>query len=180
MSDTPVHIVCTYSEAGLLIESHRQFFVSNCGCREDNGPCRQSRPDICLSFYIGTEASGSGKREITQAEAMKLLQEARQKRLVPRPFRDNDRMYTEGICFCCSDCCWYFRNREEACDKGRMIEMTDCGECAHCSICSDSCPFGARSRKDGSLSVDRNACYGCGLCTEDCPNNCITMIQRED
>jgi NAD-dependent dihydropyrimidine dehydrogenase PreA subunit len=177
-SEIPIHIVCTTEEAKQLVEAHKNFFVSNCGCREDNGKCKQSRMDVCLNFYEDTEASGSGKRSISKNEADEILKEALNKKLVPRPFRSDDRKQIDGVCFCCNDCCWYFRNREEPCDKGTFVEETNKAECAHCGLCVDVCYFKARERKDGVLFINRDECYGCGLCASECPNECIKMIKR--
>ena len=97
-----------------------------------------------------------------------------------RPFRDDEtRQRTEGICFCCDDCCWYFLNpEEEPCEKGRYIEKTSMGDCIDCGACVEACYFKARAMDADTFTVDRDNCYGCGLCLDVCPVDCIEMVPR--
>jgi len=176
------HYVCTPKEARELVRQHDRFWVSNCGCRESRGKCDRSRIDVCLMFRDDIAGSGgSGKREISPAELEEIFQEAKQKHLVTRPFRNEKNMTeTDGICFCCDDCCEYFLNPSVIkCDKGASIEMTDRDKCNNCGICVDVCYFGARKMGDGELVLKRDNCYGCGLCVEVCPEDCLKMVPRE-
>ncbi|MCU0607804.1 MAG: 4Fe-4S binding protein [Candidatus Edwardsbacteria bacterium] len=175
----PIHYVGTIEEAEQLCRQHGEFWVSNCGCREGNKKgCARSRADVCLMFSGGQGASGSGKREISRQDVAAILEEARSKELVARPFRSDDRTITDGICFCCDDCCGYFLDPAEVCDKGKQVEQTDMGKCTHCGACAGACHFGARTMELGALTVDRDQCYGCGLCVDMCPVNCIEMKKR--
>lgn len=173
---TPVHYVCTHEEARTLVRDAAAFWVSNCGCRERKGGCARSRLDVCLMFE-DMEATGSGKRPLSRAEAEKLQAGAEADGLVARPFR-NAGGGTAGICFCCDDCCSYFLDRHEVCDKGAMISSTDPDVCTHCGNCVPACRFGARTIEDDRLVFDADACYGCGLCVEECPLECIEMQPR--
>ncbi len=178
-SDFCMHYVCTHQEAMKLIDNQKQFWVCNCGCRESRGHCSRSRMDVCLMFSSYDGASGSGTREISYAEAGRIMDEAREKQLVSRPFRDmNDKSRTDGICFCCDDCCGYFLNSAEKCDKGTLMEETIMEDCTHCGVCAEVCYFGARKMAAGNLVVDTEKCYGCGLCVDICPEKCITMVPR--
>ena len=124
-----------------------------------------------------TTATGPGTREVDRPFVDGILAEAAGKRLVPRPFRD-EQGETEGICFCCDDCCSYFTKiGNEQCDKGKMIESTNAATCINCGTCVEACRFGAREF-DGELRVDREKCYGCGVCVDACPDTCITMAKR--
>ena len=50
---------------------------------------------------------------------------------------------TDGICFCCDDCCSCFpENCNEKCDRGKMIESTNTAICMNCGTCVDACRFG--------------------------------------
>ncbi len=171
-----MHYVCTRKEAWELVRAHKKFWVSNCGCREGRGHCSRSRMDVCLMVVDGP-ASGSGKKEVTLKEVEEIFKEAKETHLVTRPFRNEERTALEGICFCCDDCCGYFLNPEEKCDKGFFVEHTDMGDCSHCGACTEVCYFGAR-KIDGTLVVDGNNCFGCGLCSEVCPEACIQMVPR--
>lgn len=175
-----MHYVCTLAEARTFASEHKDFYVSNCGCREMKGKCEQSRHDVCLYFNKDTGSSSGGKKkQITRKQLEEIFVEAENKNLVPRPFRNDDRSGTDGICFCCNDCCAYFLDRSEKCDKGNLIESTDMNECTHCGICRDVCFFGARIIKNDELKIISKNCYGCGLCVNTCPEECIRMIKRK-
>lgn len=123
--------------------------------------------------------SGSGKREIKKKDALDILSEAREKNLVTRPFRNEaDRTVTDGICFCCDDCCGYFLDPSEKCDRGELAAETDFDVCNHCGLCADVCHFNARNMVEGVLVVEKDYCYGCGLCAGVCPEECVHMVRE--
>ena len=174
-----LHYVCTWEEAREIASRHPDFWVSNCGCREARGGCSRSRMDVCLQFCGETAASGSEMRKIAWPEVEGILREARETHLVTRPFRhQTDRTVTEGICFCCDDCCGYFLDPQLNCDKGKRIEKTDLSACNNCAACTEVCHFNARSLEGGRLTIARERCYGCGLCVPTCSLECIEMVLR--
>lgn len=174
-----LHYVCTRDEARKLVEQHEKFWVLNCGCREEGPGCARSRIDVCLCFK---KYEGSGLKKVTREFVDGIFAEAENKKLITRPFRDSDDMSkTAGVCFCCDDCCGYFKNPEEVCDKGRFIQQTDMETCTHCGVCEETCYFGARRMINGKLAIDQEGCYGCygcGLCLDMCPEDCIEMVPR--
>jgi Pyruvate/2-oxoacid:ferredoxin oxidoreductase delta subunit len=178
------HYVCTLGEAREIVRQHDRFWMSNCGCRESRGRegrgrCQRSRMDVCLLFTPDFPPTGSGFREIHMADVETIFREAEDKHLVTRPFRnEEDRTKADGICFCCDDCCGYFLDPAEPCDKGTLIERTDLDQCSDCGTCVEVCYFRARRLVDGSLAIDRGNCYGCGLCVDVCPQDCIQMARR--
>lgn len=175
--DLSFHYVCTRNEAWELVNKHKRFWVSNCGCRESRGKCDRSRIDVCLMFRGDIQSSGSGLREISRAEVKEIFKEAKDRHLVTRPFRNEENMVeTDGICFCCDDCCEYFLNPDEKCDRGVLIEKTDLEVCRNCGLCVEVCYFKAREMHDGKLTIDRDNCYGCGLCIDVCPNDNIQLL----
>ncbi len=177
--DVPLHYVCTHDEARKLAGRFDRFWVSNCGCRESRPGCQRSRVDVCLMFAGDIDASGSDLKEVPPSFVDELLSEAGNKRLVTRPFRsESDPSKTEGICFCCDDCCGYFLSPDDVCDKGTMVESTDEEDCTHCGLCPDVCYFGARRMDGDRLVVNGGRCYGCGLCVDVCPEDCIRMVER--
>jgi Pyruvate/2-oxoacid:ferredoxin oxidoreductase delta subunit len=173
-----MHYVSTLDEAAKLINAREDFWVSNCGCRERGEGCKQSRTDVCLMFSFSGGASGSNAHPISKCEAMAILQEAISKKLVARPFRNDDFTETDGICFCCQDCCGYFLDPAETCNKGKYIEQTDIPQCINCGLCVDVCYFQARKITNTVMEINRDKCYGCGLCVDVCPTACIKMVQR--
>jgi len=178
-NDLNMHYVCTLAQAQELVADHTQFWVSNCGCRESRPGCARSRLDLCLMFDPNDPGSGTGKHEVSLTAVQDIVQEAQEKRLVPRPFRDQTRTVTDGICFCCDDCCGYFIDQDEVCDKGGLIAETDFGICDNCGDCVEVCYFKARTMDGAELKVADEQCYGCGLCVDNCPSSCIQMVARE-
>lgn len=175
----PVHYVCTYQEAKKLIEERNEFWISNCGCRQRNKKgCNKSGTEFCLSFTDSAISLGKSKIITTKEKVRLILNEALNCKLVPRPFRDANRVETDGLCFCCDDCCYYFLDSNEICDMGKFVEKTDMSKCNHCGICEDVCYFNARNIKKGQLYINHKQCYGCGLCVQSCPVNCVQMIKR--
>ena len=177
-ADFAMHYVCTHEKTQDLIEDHNLYWVSNCGCRESRKQCGRSRMDVCLIFTPDDPGSGSGKKQISRAEVMGILQEAQTKHLVARPYRNQTRTETDGICFCCDDCCGYFLDPNERCDKGELIAETDFDLCSLCGVCVDICYFRARKMVENELIVENEFCYGCGLCIAICQENCIQMVGR--
>jgi len=175
------HFVCAREQAWKLIGEYDRFWASNCGCRENReGGCQRSRMDLCLVFRDDIGSSGTGKREVTLEDVNAFFREAEEKHLVTRPYRDEEtRTRVEGICFCCDDCCGYFHDASEVCDKGDLIQSTNMDDCTHCGVCANVCYFGARKLSGDKLFVDREKCYGCGLCVDVCPVGCVEMILRE-
>jgi ferredoxin len=133
---------------------------------------------VCLAFAENAAGAGSGRKEVTAADVEALFDEAERAHLVVRPFRNEARTAAEGICFCCDDCCYYFLNPQEECDRGAAVEHTNRAECNLCGECVAACHFHARRLEDQELLVDRGRCYGCGLCRDVCPQNCIEMVPR--
>jgi len=176
-----VHFVCTLEQAEQFITQKELFWVSNCHCREENKGCGCSRTDVCLYFSPEAGGIGSGLRRADRDYIRDILAAARKHHLVPRPFyiKDNPSCVL-GICFCCTDCCFYFGKEQEICEKGKFMEKTDRDACIDCGTCADVCGFGARKIEAGELVIDRNSCFGCGLCSEVCPMHCITMISRTE
>lgn len=176
------HYVCTRDQAKEIAGRFDRYWVMNCGCREERGAkCARSRMDVCLMFKEESAGSGgSGKKKISSAELEEIFKEAEEKHLVSRPFRnEEDRTKTEGICFCCDDCCWHFvKATENICDKGTLIENTTMDGCNHCGECVEVCYFGARKMDHGELALNRDECYGCGLCVDVCPTECIETLPR--
>jgi len=173
------HYVCTLEQAKELVTHFQRFWLTDCGCRLERGTCQRSRTDICLWFHEMTVPWQSPIKEITKAQVDEIFKETQEKHLVTRPFRDEtDMKATGGICFCCDDCCGYFLNRAERCDKGSLIEQTDLDICTHCGICVEVCYFDARKMDGNELTINRDECYGCGLCREVCLEDCIQLINR--
>jgi Na+-translocating ferredoxin:NAD+ oxidoreductase subunit B len=180
VGDYPMHCVCTYEEAEAHIRTARSFWISPCVCRDGGPGCKRSRHEVCLGFVKEAVSQPSKARGISRADAEASFRYAKEKGLVPRPFRSaKDKNVTEGLCFCCDCCCTYLAGGDDDYDKGIFIEKTDVARCTHCGTCEPVCYFGARPMAGGELALDRDRCAGCGLCVPSCPEACIEMVDRE-
>lgn len=177
-----IHFVYTPDEARIIIEGERNFFISNCGCRENkDNTCIHKKTDVCLQFTPGPSSGSAPLREATISEAKEILKFALEKHLVCRPFRSlENRSITEGICFCCQDCCDYFINPlDNICASGAYIERTQINNCSLCDLCIEVCYFNVRKFNEGKLIIANEDCAGCGLCELVCPTKCINMVPRD-
>lgn len=173
------HYVCRPQEATKMVADHDRFWVVECGCRKDrDNKCRSASHEICLWFHGDMHEDFGRRREIGRDEVLHILRQAKEEHLVTRPFRnDKDRSITEGICFCCDDCCYYFVKPGEKCDKGTFIEQTDLDLCSLCGSCESVCYFDARRLDNGSMKITRDNCFGCALCIDVCPEEAIRMVK---
>ena len=173
------HSVCTKDQARAIIETKDRFIIADCWCRGERDRCVRSPVDVCLHFAEHGSINPSGRREVGREEALELVEEARQRALVSRPFSVAGGRGIDGICFCCDDCCAFLTGRDpDPCDRGTLIERTIEGCCSSCGICETVCRFGARLMDAGRLVVTRHECWGCGLCADACTNRCIEMVPR--
>ncbi|MHB9033766.1 MAG: 4Fe-4S binding protein [Anaerolineae bacterium] len=172
------HYVCTHAQEVDLLAVHHRFWLSDCGCRLGTRVCARSGLHVCLTFN-DTFGPMDNQRPASREEVEAVLQTAISQRLVSRPFcSEVDPLVLDGICHCCDDCCSYFNDVSEVCDKGSLIEFTDRERCSDCGQCVDACYFKARNLSAGKLQVNSDACYGCGLCVEACPEEAIAMVDR--
>ncbi len=182
MSGEHGHRVSTRKEAERIINRHKRFWVSNCGCRVGRGgKCKRSRMDVCLSFSApGPKGAsgGGGVKKVTRKFVDGVLKEAAEKHLICQPFNYGTTNGANGVCFCCDDCCFLFNPKPAPYNKGSLIESTDFDACIHCGKCVKVCFFGARRMKRNKLAVDPRLCSGCGLCLDVCPAHCIRMVKR--
>jgi ferredoxin len=177
----PQHYVCTHQQERELVAQHQRFWLGTCGCRAGGAGCKRSGAEVCLTFNASSQGSYPHRYEATRKEVLDVLLTAERQHLVSRPFRDmTNKQVIEGICHCCDDCCSYFLNPGEVCDRGNLVESTNLEVCTDCGVCVELCYFGARLLTNGKLAFQREACYGCGVCAEACPEEAISMISRAD
>jgi len=98
------HVIWTLDESIGAIPAQRDFWLSNCGCREDNGSKCSKGMKVCLGFTEEATSTPHGREKIGRDGVEKLLVFAREQNLVPRPYLDEAGNVT-AVCFCCPCCC---------------------------------------------------------------------------
>ena len=155
----------------------RPIWLNRCDCRTLAGRC--DKPvDTCISFRSGinTMSHRGWSKAITKAEAQAVIRSANAAGLM-QTVNDN------GICNCCSDCCYLFRAQkargsEAAWPVSENVARVDSSLCIACGLCVDRCPFGALELVGDEIVRDAELCRGCGLCAETCPTSAIALVPR--
>ena len=179
-----------------LIEDYgdkHQIALMHCFCRQmrkmTDDPCRFDLPaEACL--VIGQHAHyivkyGIG-RSISKAEALAVVQEARQRGAVHQVFHEHEDIKRPeiGICNCCWDCCGTLGNfnrgllplRLKSYYLARVITPSNC---VACEACVHYCPTHAIVMHDNIVQIDAAKCIGCGQCELQCQTEVISMSAGE-
>jgi len=176
--------VLDIESAAKIINDAEAIAVTKCTCRLIAHKC--DRPvEVCLQVNAGARYTidrGSG-REVTKAEAMKILEESEEKGLIHVAM--NKAHVGHFICNCCGCCCvtmpLMIKEGLKLTDPSRYLAKIDPELCADCETCLDRCYFNAlvEIEKDGEtvMSVIAEKCMGCGLCNVTCPEEAISLIE---
>ena len=187
--------VLDHERASQVARTARHIAVGVCYCRhkmEHLGRACAAPRDICLTFNSTADslARHGIARRIDAAEALDLLQQARERLLVQ--FGENVRESVNFICNCCGCCC-------EAMIAARrfgflhpvhtspFLPVVDGAACSGCGRCVDACPVEAmalvsandpqRPRQRKALA-DEERCLGCGVCAAACPQQAVSLRRR--
>ncbi|HEX3054246.1 MAG TPA: 4Fe-4S binding protein, partial [Aggregatilineaceae bacterium] len=170
----------------IVLEADPEIAVYECGCRSTRAdPCQPTQ--VCMvvgqpfvDFVL--EHNPETSRRVTQAEALKLLQEEHARgHMHAAYFKDVmfNRFY--AICNCCGCCCAGI----EAMKRGvpmvtssGYVAQVDASRCEGCRTCEHACPFDA-IQVNGSASINWEKCMGCGVCEGQCPNHVISLARDE-
>lgn len=172
----------------IVLQASPKIVAFECGCRHSRpNPCQPTQ--VCL--FIGEpyadfmrEHHPKESRELTRAEALKLIDEEHARgHLHSAWFKDAmmDRFYV--ICNCCKCCCGGIENMvkfgsPQMASSGYVIEA-DTDLCEACGNCVDVCPFEALSLTDDHVLMDWEKCMGCGVCIDKCPNKGLSLVRDE-
>jgi Pyruvate/2-oxoacid:ferredoxin oxidoreductase delta subunit len=173
--------VATLDETLAFIDGvMRPAFLNHCDCRVLADRC--GRPtSTCITFRdgINTMSHRGWSEPLSKTQAKEIVRRANADGLVQTV---ND----DGICNCCTDCCYLFR-AQEARRSGvqwplsRAVVSVDASLCALCGECVERCPFDVFALDDDELVAVIERCRGCGLCAETCPADAISMaVPGED
>jgi Pyruvate/2-oxoacid:ferredoxin oxidoreductase delta subunit len=167
--------VATLDEALAFIDrATRPAFLNHCDCRVLAGHCGHPTR-TCISFRDGvnTMSHRGWSEPLSKDQAKEVVRRANADGLM-QTLSDN------GVCNCCSDCCYLFR-AQEARRSGvtwplsRTVASVDSSLCALCGECVERCPFNVFTLGDHELVTIIDRCRGCGLCAETCPADAIAM-----
>jgi Pyruvate/2-oxoacid:ferredoxin oxidoreductase delta subunit len=185
LKDEDKSIILDYEKASHIINSASCITVGTCYCRhkmEHVGKACSAPQEVCLTFNNTAESLSKHKvaKEISKAEAMKILKKCRELGLVQ--IGDNVQKGVNWICNCCGCCCEALIAYKKLGDKNRIqsnfFAKIDHEKCLACGICEKKCPVEA-IKKDGKVIIDRDRCIGCGVCSRFCPKNCISMERKK-
>jgi ferredoxin/predicted transcriptional regulator len=177
--------IMPYDEAKKIIRSQTKIVASPCICRREQkmaGKGCDSPDNNCLSFSFSAdffEINGLG-RQITQDDAIKLLDEAAEAGLVLQP---TNAQNPTSICLCCGCCCGILRNIKKLENPGKFVNSNYYSQvvkddCTSCGVCVDMCPMNAITMDEfASVNVDR--CIGCGVCVAHCGSDAIRLVKKE-
>ena len=181
--------IASYDDARNLIKQQSKISVQNCICRQKKDIQGKScllhdEREVCLAFSTGAYyflEHGLG-REISQDEALRLLDFAEEKGLVLSP---GNAQKTFTMCMCCGDCCEYLsilktHPKPSALLTNSYYAQVETDLCSGCETCLERCQMEAISIINDVSTVNLNYCIGCGLCVTTCPEEAISLKIKAD
>jgi NAD-dependent dihydropyrimidine dehydrogenase PreA subunit len=190
-SITPEHYVPTYEEIRKIVENAKEpAAVGDCVCRKSKivkgrPKCKTtSRLQTCMGFgnYAQMYIDQGWARQVTKAEAIKVLEKNMEEGLVFQVTNVKDPYF---ICSCCTCCCGMLDDLKSFPRAVTFIHSNYYAEidkdmCMGCETCVERCPMGAIKMKNGLAKVMLRKCIGCGNCVPICPEETIQLIKKED
>lgn len=167
-------------------EQERPIYLNTCDCRSLSGDCG-SPTRTCLTYKSGPNTfCGRGLSEaLTKEQAKDVVRMADKAGLM-------HTVNPNGICNCCSDCCYLFRGERARQSHGvwpiapHIIEL-DQDACIGCGRCTKRCHFdvftlqnteGATGGRRRFVTANTDTCVGCGICANTCPVDALTLVER--
>ncbi len=181
------NFVTTYDDVRELIRSRDYFSVANCVCRESNEllfkNCTHTK-ETCLQFggaarmYVERGLA----REISQEEALNILERAQEEGLVLQPSNSKKPNY---ICCCCGCACEILTTAKRLPRPSEFFatnhfSYVDTDSCIGCGDCVEKCPMEALEVVDDISVVDLDRCIGCGVCVPACPSDAIELRKKNE
>ncbi|MFX1474401.1 MAG: ATP-binding protein [Promethearchaeota archaeon] len=177
--------IAPYDSVRELVKQQSKLAVAECICRKGaqlKGEGCGKPLETCLVFGAGAYyyLENGFAREISQEEALEILDKAEEAGLVLQP---GNAQKTFNICCCCGDCCEILKNLRKFPKPSEMVAtnyyaQVDPELCSSCETCLDRCQMDAITVPDTAV-IDLDRCIGCGLCVTTCPSDAITLKQKE-
>jgi ferredoxin len=179
--------IMAYEEARQIIAQQSKIAVADCICRKEHrlvGKGCDKPLHNCLVFSSGAHyylANGLG-REITQGDALRILQDAEEAGLVLQP---SNAQKVANICLCCGCCCQVLKGLKQTRQPARHVNSNfyaaaDETRCVGCEICLDRCQMEAIEMVEGVARVSRDRCIGCGLCVSTCSSEALRLFSKPE
>ncbi|MFW9830529.1 MAG: DUF362 domain-containing protein [Candidatus Thorarchaeota archaeon] len=183
----PTLNVVPYEDAREIVKKQSIIAVAPCICRIEKdvlGEGCDKPKETCIVFSSGAHyyiENGYG-REITVAEALKILDQAQEVGLVCSPSNDQKGFV---ICNCCGCCCGVLTNLKKLPKPSSIIASNyfaevDTNRCTGCETCLDRCQMDAITIREGIAEIDLDYCIGCGLCITTCPSEALSLKRKEE
>ena len=176
--------IMPYEVAEQIFAEQSAIVVAPCICRKEQkmvGAGCDAPMEAC--FIFGSAANfykdnGLG-REISQAEALDLLQAGLDAGLVLQP---SNAQKPVNICMCCGCCCQVLKNLKKIPHPAKMIAANYFAEvdeelCIACGDCAERCHMEAITIATAAV-VDLNRCIGCGVCVPVCDYDALAIKQK--
>ncbi|RLB74003.1 MAG: 4Fe-4S ferredoxin [Deltaproteobacteria bacterium] len=177
--------IMPYEAAEQIITEQTAIVVAPCICRTEQkmvGAGCDAPMDTCLIFGSAStfyKDNGLG-REVSQSEALELLQAGLDAGLVLQPSNSQKPI---NICMCCGCCCQVLKNLKKMPHPAQMISANYYAEvntdnCVACGDCAERCHMEAIT-VEGAAVVDLNLCIGCGVCVPACDYEALSIKQKD-
>jgi Pyruvate/2-oxoacid:ferredoxin oxidoreductase delta subunit len=184
----PGNKVHTYDQVKTYIEQSDKIAVGRCYCRHSaylRGEDTHGMPmETCI--FLGPNADFGinclGAREVTQAEALKVLKESEEAGLVHQTSNTADRV--GYLCNCDRWHCFAIKIVLKQPQPAKVFNSGfeprfDPDLCVACETCIDRCPAEALAMGDDDVPrVDLNLCFGCAVCASGCPQEAAKMVSK--
>ena len=158
-------------------KQERPVYLNYCDCRSLRGECGfQTRTCITYKNGINTFVHRGLSEEIDKEKAKAVVKEADKSGLM-------HTVNPNGICNCCSDCCYLFRGQKRRNSAGFWPETSyvvalEEDVCISCGKCLRTCHFHVFS-KEGTVKADTTRCVGCGICVNGCPVKALQLNRTQ-
>ncbi|MGI5865270.1 MAG: 4Fe-4S dicluster domain-containing protein, partial [Myxococcales bacterium] len=165
-----------------------------CYCRhkaQHLGHACDAPTENCLSIGGGANyvLRRGFARPIERSEALRILDEARERGLVQ--IADNVQNQPSYICNCCRCCCGQLQAINtydlHAVNPSAFVPRLSDERCSGCGLCAKACPISALElvpaasgeRREARPRLHPDRCIGCGVCASRCARKALRMAPRE-